>query len=94
MALLRPAKQRQSMERLSKAWHATEKHRAARRRNGEEQRGEEMARKSDDLICKGKVVHRLEHIRMKQMERSKVNVPKDAVNRDSRLLRSSSVERD
>lgn len=29
---------------------------------------------------------RLAHIRMKKMERSKVNVPKDAVNRDSRLL--------
>lgn len=37
---------------------------------------------------------RLAHIRMKQMERSNADVSKDAVNQDSRLLRSAAIERD
>nr|DAY78514.1 MAG TPA: hypothetical protein [Caudoviricetes sp.] len=46
------------MERLSKAWHGTEK-----QRHGEAMRGEGMAEKSADVICEGKVVHRNDSLR-------------------------------
>lgn len=51
-------KAKQSMERLSKAWHGTEK-----QRHGEAMRGEGTAEKSADVICEGKVVHRNDSLR-------------------------------